>query len=228
MDDNWSDNEEIQDNNWQGEDEEDDLGDWDASSEEEEVKEVKPAPVHIKKKTPRQLAKEKEEQEKKEREERAKKLAEQTPEDMMAEKLRLQKLAEDSDFGITQDLFGSGEKSDSGKKTLENFKPATKGDFTEYVTMMSENWKNHESSPHYFYAFDAFVKEGIQSLKVDDLKKISKSITILANEKQKAEKQQGKKGKKATKAKLGGVSKAASKDVYQTYDDYDNEFDDFM
>ena len=40
--------------------------------------------------------------------------------------------------------------------------------------------------------------------------------------------QQGKKGKKATKAKLGGVSKAASKDVYQTYDDYDNEFDDFM
>ena len=34
-------------------------------------------------------------------------LAEQTPEDMMAEKLRLQKLAEDSDFGITQDLFGN-------------------------------------------------------------------------------------------------------------------------
>ena len=29
------------DNNWQGEDEEEDLGDWDASSEEEEVKEVK-------------------------------------------------------------------------------------------------------------------------------------------------------------------------------------------
>ena len=38
---NSGDTEVDHDNNWQGEDEDEDLGDWDASSEEEEVKEVK-------------------------------------------------------------------------------------------------------------------------------------------------------------------------------------------
>merc|ERR1712096_28534 len=92
MGDDWSDTEVDHDNQWQGEDENSDLNDdWDASSDEE-VKEVKAAPVHVKKKTARQLAKEKEEQEKKEREERAAKLAAQTPEEKMAENLRLQKI----------------------------------------------------------------------------------------------------------------------------------------
>jgi len=225
--DDWSDTEVDHDNQWQGEDENSDLNDdWDASSDEE-VKEVKAAPVHVKKKTARQLAKEKEEQEKKEREERAAKLAAQTPEEKLAEKLRLQKLAEDSDFGITQDMFGAG-GDDAGRKTLDNFNPSTKNEFTEFIEMMASKFQKFENSPHYFYAVDAFVQKAMQSLNVDDLKKISKSMTILANEKQKLEKSAGKKGKKATKAKLGGVSKASNKDVYNTYDDYDNEFDDFM
>jgi len=216
-------------NRWEGEDEDDnDLGNWDDSEPEEEVKapspQVQEPPKKGGKKQLKQVLKEKEEKERLEREKRRAIEAAMTPEEKLAEKLRAQKLAEDSDFELTNEMFAS-KPVDPNEITLDNFKPTTKEDFRKMADMMTTKLANLESSPHYFFLLDTVMSKAMLTLIPEDLRKLSTSLNVLANEKTKQEK--AKKGKKSSKAKLAGATKAATRHEVEDFSNYD-EFDDFM
>jgi len=234
MEDAWDDFEDtnLNKDQWKGEDEDDVMENWDDDSEEEKEKEAakeapKVAPKQGGKKYLKQLLKEKEEKEAKEQEARITELMNKTSEQKLADKLNAQKLAEDSDFMIAKEGF-AGKENDSNVKTLDNFKPSTKADFKEMSEMMISKFASFEDSPHYSYVFETVVKQAMIALKAEDLRKLSTSISVLANEKQKLEKNQKK--KKSKKPTLS-TNKRNIQAAVNTYDDYggdDGDFDDFM
>ncbi|KAM9409607.1 eukaryotic translation initiation factor 3 subunit J-B [Pholidichthys leucotaenia] len=219
---------------WEGEDEDDDVKDnWDDEDEEEEKKtEVKPveAKVSEKKKLSEKI-KEKESRLKKKQEElKEKELMETqqelTPEEQLAEKLRVKQLQEAADLELAKDAFGVT-NSVGG---IDAMCPSSKEDFTEFEKMLKEKISQFEKSVHYSSFLDSLFRELCISLEVDDLKKISNSLSVLLSEKQKQEKQN--KGKKKKKGILpGGGLKAQMKDDldYEAFDGgYAQDYEDFM
>uniref|UniRef100_A0A8C0CC58 Eukaryotic translation initiation factor 3 subunit J n=1 Tax=Balaenoptera musculus TaxID=9771 RepID=A0A8C0CC58_BALMU len=167
---------------WEGEDEDEDVKDnWDDDDDDEkkEEAEVKPEVKISEKKKTAEKIKEKERQQKKRQEEIKKRLEEPeeskvlTPDEQLADKLRLKKLQEESDLELAKETF----------------------------------------------------------VEIDDLKKITNSLTVLCSEKQKQEKQSKAKKKKKGVVPGGGL-KATMKDDLADYGGYDGgyvqDFEDFM
>lgn len=205
---------------------------WDDEDEEEEKKsEVKkPEPKVSEKKKLSEKIKEKENRIKK-REQEIKEQEEQdlTPEEQLAEKLRVKKLQEDADLELAKDAFGVSSTSNS-VTGIDAMCPSSKEDFTEFEKMLKEKITQFEKSVHYSSFLDSLFRELCISLEVDDLKKISNSLSVLLSEKQKQEKQN--KGKKKKKGVLpGGGLKAQLKDDldYAEFDGgYAQDYEDFM
>lgn len=217
------------DDRWEGEDEDDDLKDnWDDEDEEEAPKEVKPAPAPPKKggkKYLKEKLKEKEEAERKKREEFAQMEAAKTPEEKMREQLLNQKLAEEADFEMMNEMLSSA-PIDPNAITLDSFNPRTKEDFTEFGNLLKKKLSSLEESPHYFYLLDHVMASAAVPLKTEELKKMATSLNAIATEKIKQQKSK-KGGKKSTKAKLGGGMKATRSDELDDFSQY-NDYDDFM
>uniref|UniRef100_A0A8C9DY64 Eukaryotic translation initiation factor 3 subunit J n=1 Tax=Phocoena sinus TaxID=42100 RepID=A0A8C9DY64_PHOSS len=167
---------------WEGEDEDEDVKDnWDDDDDDEkkEEAEVKPEVKISEKKKTAEKIKEKERQQKKRQEEIKKRLEEPeepkvvTPDEQLADKLRLKKLQEEADLELAKETF----------------------------------------------------------VEIDDLKKITNSLTVLCSEKQKQEKQSKAKKKKKGVVPGGGL-KATMKDDLADYGGYDGgyvqDFEDFM
>ncbi|OBS68405.1 hypothetical protein A6R68_03059 [Neotoma lepida] len=153
---------------------------WDDDDEEnKEEAEVKPEVKISEKKKIAEKIKEKERQQRKRQEEIKKRLEEPeepkvlTPEEQLADKLRLKKLQEESDLELAKETF----------------------------------------------------------VEIDDLKKITNSLTVLCSEKQKQEKQSKAKKKKKGVVPGGGL-KATMKDDLADYGGYDGgyvqDYEDFM
>ncbi|RMB94170.1 hypothetical protein DUI87_28975 [Hirundo rustica rustica] len=219
---------------WAGEDEEDDVKDnWDDEEEEEEVKEteVKQEPKVSEKKKIAEKIKEKEKLQKKKQEELKKRLEapeeqkELTAEEQLADKLRLKKLQEESDLELAKETFGVN--STCG---IDAMNPSSKDDFTEFGKLLKEKITQYEKSLHYAGFLEALLRDVCISLEVDDLKKITNTLTVLCSEKQKQEKNKAKKKKKGVVP--GGGLKATMKDDLADYGGYDGEyvqdFEDFM
>ncbi|KAI2648234.1 Eukaryotic translation initiation factor 3 subunit J [Labeo rohita] len=165
---------------WEGEDEDDDVKDnWDDDEEEEKEEEKMSEAKPTEKKKLSEKIKEKENLQRKKQEELKKQIEESkdstelTPEEELAEKLRVKKLQEDSDLELAKEAF----------------------------------------------------------VEVDDLKKISNSLTVLLSEKQRQEK--ANKGKKKKKGVLpGGGLKATMKDDLADYGHFDGgyaqDYEDFI
>ncbi|KAM9375328.1 eukaryotic translation initiation factor 3 subunit J isoform 1-T1 [Phaethornis superciliosus] len=220
---------------WAGEDEEDDVKDnWDDEEEEEEVKEaeVKQEPKVSEKKKIAEKIKEKEKLQKKKQEELKKRLEapeeqkELTPEEQLADKLRLKKLQEESDLELAKETFGVNNTCG-----IDAMNPSSKDDFTEFGKLLKEKITQYEKSLHYGSFLEALVRDVCISLEVDDLKKITNTLTVLCSEKQKQEKQNKAKKKKKGVVPGGGL-KATMKDDLADYGGYDGEyvqdFEDFM
>ncbi|KAM7406055.1 hypothetical protein PAMP_000459 [Pampus punctatissimus] len=221
---------------WEGEDEDEDVKDnWD-DEEEEEVKKTEV------KKTETKVSEKKKLMEKiKERENRLKKKqqelenielevqAELTTEEKLAEKLRVKKLQEDADLELAKDAFGVGSTSNS-VTGIDAMCPSSKEDFTEFEKLLKEKITQFEKSVHYSNFLDSLFRELCISLEVDDLKKVSNSLSVLLSEKQKQEKQN--KGKKKKKGVVpGGGLKAQLRDDldYAAFDGgYAQDYEDFM
>nr|KAF6499899.1 eukaryotic translation initiation factor 3 subunit J [Molossus molossus] len=166
---------------WEGEDEDEDVKDnWDDDDDEKKDEaEVKPEVKISEKKKITEKIKEKERQQKKRQEEIKKRLEEPeetkvlTPEEQLADKLRLKKLQEEADLELAKETF----------------------------------------------------------VEIDDLKKITNSLTVLCSEKQKQEKQSKAKKKKKGVVPGGGL-KATMKDDLADYGGYDGgyvqDYEDFM
>ncbi|XP_077173735.1 eukaryotic translation initiation factor 3 subunit J [Paroedura picta] len=218
---------------WAGEDEDDDVKDnWDDEEEEEKEEEVKPEPKVSEKKKIAEKIKEKENQQKKKQEEIKKRLEvseepkELTPEELLAGKLRLQKLQEEADLEVAKEIFG-----ESNTFGIDAMNPSSKDDFTEFGRLLKEKITQYEKSLYYAGFLEALVRDICISLEVDDLKKITNSLTVLCSEKQKQEKQSKAKKKKKGVVPGGGL-KATMKDDLADYGGYDGgyvqDFEDFM
>uniref|UniRef100_A0A3Q3KBQ5 Uncharacterized protein n=1 Tax=Monopterus albus TaxID=43700 RepID=A0A3Q3KBQ5_MONAL len=156
--------------------------------------------------------------------------AELTPEEQLAEKLRVKKLQEDADLELAKDAFGVSSTSSNIITGIDAMCPSSKEDFTEFEKLLKEKISQFEKSVHYSSFLDSLFRELCISLEVDDLKKISNSLSVLLSEKQKQEKQN--KGKKKKKGVLpGGGLKAQLRDDldYAEFDGgYAQDYEDFM
>jgi len=145
--------------------------------------------------------------------------------DPLAEKLRQQRLVEEADYQHTTELFG-GKAGASADRTLEDFIPKSENDFLEYAELLSQKIRPFEKSFHYMTLLRALMRHSVASLNAASAKEVASSLTVIANEKLKAERD-ATAGKKKTGAKkkqlivdkpdddgLGGVS-------YDAVDDYD-------
>ncbi|XP_026058693.1 eukaryotic translation initiation factor 3 subunit J-A isoform X1 [Carassius auratus] len=246
---------------WEGEDEDDDVKDnWDDDEEEEKEEEKKSEAKPTEKKKLSEKIKEKENLQRKKQEELLKQLEESedstelTPEEELAEKLRVKKLQEDSDLELAKEAFGKCFCSSMSTFVLiigpdhslillfvgvvsnnvtgiDAMSPSTKEDFTEFERLLKEKISSYEKSIHYSSFLETLFRDLCLSLEVEDFKKISTSLTVLLSEKQRQEK--ANKGKKKKKGVLpGGGLKATKRDDLADYGEFDGgyaqDYEDFM
>ncbi|ETE69434.1 Eukaryotic translation initiation factor 3 subunit J, partial [Ophiophagus hannah] len=169
-----------------------------------------------------------------------------TPEEQLADKLRLQKLQEEADLELAKETFGGGGGALPAPALsihgsfltgvnnicgIDTMNPSSKDDFTEFGKLLKEKITQYEKSLYYAGFLETLVRDICISLEVDDLKKITNSLTVLCSEKQKQEKQNKAKKKKKGVVPGGGL-KATMKDDLEDYGGYDGgyvqDFEDFM
>ncbi|KAJ8519038.1 hypothetical protein ONZ45_g3951 [Pleurotus djamor] len=227
-------------NKWDGEDEEEDgpASDWEESSEEEE--EEKPAPVAPPKKKGTLKAKLAEK-------EAAKALAKASgdldydSDEVLdpREKAKRDKERElNSDLNNAAELFGAaaiGGTSSSELDSLISFQPRTKEDFQKLSSQIIEFIiKRHQNKPLYAAFVEHHVRELSLPLKDVEVRKAASGLTVLANEKQKEQRDKAsgkKKPKGAAKPALGAAKSSNKVDTSlydESLDDFGNNADDFM
>jgi len=224
---------------WDGEDEEDDAPDnWDDEEDEEKNKENVPKTVPKKKKTLGEKLAEKDEKKKQEMLQRLKEAEaarELTPEEEMAEKMKAQKMQEESDLELAKEAFGVMEAVVlPGQRTIDNFTPTNKEEFAELSKMIVQKLSKLEWRVEYGSFLEATVRDSCAGCEPDVIKKIASTLNSLATEKQKLLKKDTK-GKKKTGAaanKTLKTGKGMHDDMdygggYNEYD-YNGEYDDFM
>ncbi|THU47670.1 hypothetical protein C4D60_Mb09t18060 [Musa balbisiana] len=140
------------------------------------------------------------------------------------EKEKLPEAKRKADYKSTAELFAKK----GAEKTLDSFIPKSESDFLEYALLLSHKICPYEKSFHYIGLLKAVIRLSMTSLKAADAKEVASSVTAIANEKLKQEKEAtaGKK-KQGTKKKQLHVDKA--EDDYGTAGHYDDMDDyDFM
>ncbi|XP_076855496.1 eukaryotic translation initiation factor 3 subunit J-B [Brachyhypopomus gauderio] len=231
---------------WEGEDEEDDVKDnWDDEEEEKEETKVEVNKTEVKPPEKRKLAaklKENEHQKAREHEKLSTRIEESqsevqlSPEEQAAERLRLQKLQEESDMALAREAFGVETTATTHSASgIEAMCPSTKDDFVVFEKLLTDKISQFEKSVHYCNFLESLFRELCISVEVDDLKKISTSLSVLLTEKQKQEREKAKGTKKKKKIVLaGGGLKAKLKDDLDDYGDFGgggggyNDYEDFM
>lgn len=218
-------------NKWDGEDEEDEVKDsWEDEDEVEEKKDEEKVetPKAKPKKTLQQKIVEKEKQKLEEAERRRleKEAENMTPEQKLAEKLRLQKLQEESDLKNAMDTFGVTSLAGG----IDGMHPTTKEEFGELAEAITKKLSNYKADPEYANFLEDLVTKLFAGLPSANIRKVKGTLDNLYLEKQKLEK--GDKPKKSkggkVKARLRLDGENTNFDEYPTkYDDFD-EYDDFM
>jgi translation initiation factor 3 subunit J len=202
--------------NWDDEDvDENEIKDsWEDDDEEEAM----PAPV---KPLPEKAPKKAVEKKSKAAVEVPKQTPKEEPLDPISEKLRMQRLVEEADYQATAELFGTKVE----EKNVDLFIPKTESDFLEYAELISHKLKPYEKSYHYIALLKAVMRLSVTNMKAADVKDVASSITAIANEKLKAEKEAA-----AGKKKTGGRKKQLQVDKadddlvagpYDAMDDFD-------
>ncbi|KAL2620464.1 hypothetical protein R1flu_000669 [Riccia fluitans] len=142
--------------------------------------------------------------------------------DPLAEKLRQQRLVEEADYQSTTELFGRQKNPD---QTLDNFIPKSEEDFLEYAELIAHKIRPFEKSFHYMTLLKAVMKHAVTNLNAADAKVLASSVTVIANEKLKAEKDAQGKKKTGAKKKQLHVDKAEDDSFaaggYDDVDEYD-------
>ncbi|BES94883.1 Eukaryotic translation initiation factor 3 subunit G-1 [Nesidiocoris tenuis] len=213
---------------WEGEDDDEDVMEsWD-QDDEEQKSDTGPTKEAVSKKIPngksnlKKLVEKFEDKQKKKKLDSFKKIPETSEielEDQIAEKLRRQKLQEESDLALAREVFGAlGKASLESKEDFDSLK-------NEVLKLTSDAVKNAN--------FAAFTEEIVNALAVHlssvDLKRIHTRLGNLHIEKSKLEKgDKVKKPKCKVKAKLKMESGAANEFLHSGYADYDQDFDDFI
>ncbi|XP_042213905.1 eukaryotic translation initiation factor 3 subunit J-like isoform X3 [Homarus americanus] len=235
---------------WDGEDEDDIKDNWDDEEEDKEktATDSTAAPVKKKKKKLTDIIAEKEsskenvgtfvnniearqleelEKRKKEAEEKAKL---QTAEGKLAEKMRLQKIQEDSDLQLANELLGSTSSiTEEDNKMLDDIDLSTSSgleSFRKALTSKIRISERLEKRPFFVTFVEDICRDLCQNLEVEEVKRVSTVINSIYNEKVKAGKPKSKK-KAGGKAKLNVGQGAIADDLGNDFGGY-NEYDDFI
>ncbi|PRQ18965.1 putative eukaryotic translation initiation factor 3 subunit J [Rosa chinensis] len=201
-------------------------GNWDdEDADENDVKDSwedddEPAPPEPAPKAPAEKAPKKPATKAAEKKGKAVEVQKEEPLDPLAEKLRQQRLVEEADYKATKELFSTRDE-----KNIDNFIPKSESDFLEYAELISHKLRPFEKSFHYIGLLKAVMRLSMTSLKGADAKDVASSITAIANEKIKAEKEANA-GKKKTGAKkkqlhVDKPDDDIAVDGYDPLDDYD-------
>ncbi|KAG7589036.1 Eukaryotic translation initiation factor 3 subunit J [Arabidopsis suecica] len=184
---------------------------WEDDDEEPAQPVVKPAPEKAPKKAAPKTV---------EKKGKAVEVPKEEPLDPIAEKLRQQRLVEEADYRSTAELFGVKDE----EKNLDMFIPKSESDFLEYAEMISHRIKPYEKSYHYIALLKTIMRLSLTNMKAADVKDVASSITTIANEKLKAEKEAAAGKKKGGKKKQLIVDKPDDDLVagpYDAMDDFD-------
>ncbi|KAH7341521.1 eukaryotic translation initiation factor 3 subunit J [Rhizoctonia solani] len=141
----------------------------------------------------------------------------------------------ESDLKNTSDLLGAAALGDAPSELAElaTFNPRNKEDFQKLSDMIIEHViQRHQSKPLYATFVDLHVRALAESLRDVDIRKAASSLSTLANEKQKEQRDKAS-GKKKPKTALKpglGATKVNSKLDTSAYDEALDDFgnDDFM
>ncbi|KAL5287248.1 EIF3J family protein [Megaselia abdita] len=195
-------------NKWEGEDDDDNIKEsWEDEDEEEEKKDEEkvakqPQPPKLKPKKSLQAKLDEKERQKQEELDRLEeeRLANMTPEERLAEKLRQQQLEKDADLKFALGTFGVTDIP-SG---LDAFDPTNKQEFSEFGASLAAKISLYKSSEEYPRFVEELVRSICVHLQAADLKKVKITVESLHTEKQKMEKEKTKKpvAKGKTKVKL--------------------------
>jgi len=208
---------------WDGEDEEDDVKDaWDADSEEEKSKEEEkaaaPKAASSKKKKLRDKIALKEAALQDDEDD-----SEKTPEEKLADKLRLQKMEEKAQLSLTRDMLGLKTGS------IDSMVPETKEDFEAFAKAISEKVRIFSSSDHYNELLEMVTKDLALDMTIPTLKKVKIHVEGLHSTRLKEEK--ANKNKKSKGSKGTSLKNDLDKDLFGGgggANDYDDGMDDFM
>jgi len=189
----------------------------------------------VNKETPKKSTKQRilEKQAQKEAEKEAKraelaKLAKElTAEEKLAEKLRIQKLQEDSELEHLKDMISDNKKESKKEPSQANWDLSNQAGlvaFGKFVVDKIKGTDGLERSIYYAAFLETFIKDLCSEVESDDLKKVITALNSLHNEKIRAAKP---KNKKKEKAKLNSKKDKAS--LMDDADDrYIDDLDDFI
>eukprot|EP01099_Mayorella_cantabrigiensis_P000904 TRINITY_DN1386_c0_g1_i1.p1 TRINITY_DN1386_c0_g1~~TRINITY_DN1386_c0_g1_i1.p1 ORF type:complete len:220 (+),score=70.35 TRINITY_DN1386_c0_g1_i1:133-792(+) len=135
------------------------------------------------------------------------------------EKRKRQILVEDADYSNTKDLF-AGISSDTTPEEAFNLDslPTTEAEFSQYADFIAEKFNRHSTSMHYVHFLKSLLTGATKNMKVEDIKELSRILTVIANEKIKAEK---------TKPKKKGPTKKLNIKGEDLLDDFVDDYDAF-
>ncbi|GJP48613.1 hypothetical protein CLOM_g7904 [Closterium sp. NIES-68] len=192
-----------------------------SSWEDEEEEEEAPPPS-----TTTAAAKPKGEKKKKKAEEKGKEKVEEVDDevlsDPLAEKLRQQRLVEESDFKATKELFG---KKKEAERSLDDFLPKSEADFNEFADLIAARITPHSKSFHYVALIKNILRKVEAPLVGKDAKEVSAAAAVIANEKLKAEKEAEKGKKKGAKKQQLTVDRPEDDEYKGSYGGPDDEYD---
>ncbi|KAF8057345.1 hypothetical protein N665_1257s0016 [Sinapis alba] len=133
----------------------------------------------------------------------------------------ISELVEESDYRVTVELFGTKDE----EKNLDVFIPKSESDFLEYAEMISHKLKPYEKSYHYIALLKSVMRLSLTNMKAADVKDVASSVTAIANEKLKAEKEAAAGRKKTGGKKKQLIVDKANDDLvagpYDAMDDFD-------
>lgn len=107
-----------------------------------------------------------------------------TAEEALADKLYRQKLQEESDLKLAKEAIGISDAAES----IEGAQLSSREDFEEFRKTLVSKLRVVEKSAYYTIFLESTMRDLCASLDLDDLKRISSSLTTLYNEKLKAQK----------------------------------------
>ncbi|KAI9347411.1 translation initiation factor eIF3 subunit-domain-containing protein [Zopfochytrium polystomum] len=214
---------------WEDEEEDDSnvKDSWDADDDDEArpaaapATSPKPATAALPPKKKKGSLKEKILEKEKKKAELAARLAEEVIEESPEErKRREERSIRESDEQNAKDLFGVSDPLPVETSSfLDTMKPSTKEEFDKFNRLLVEKLSSFEKSIHFSYFVENLTRDLAVSLTVDDVKRIGSSLTILANEKQKASKPSAAKKKGGVAVKKSLPAKASSGIDTTNYDD---------
>jgi len=201
-----------------------------SSDEEQKEEEKTEQPVKVKKKkTLAQKIAEKEEAAELARLEELAAEEENTPEAILAAKMKHQRLAEEEDRELFRDLVGVESTNSGGGGAIDGMIPETREEFERFSKMVSEKFASLEGSDH-FQDFAANFIDVLcrDQLNVATLKKVKQSAEAFHSAKLKEEKAKGKAATAKNTTKKATLKTGRANDHMSLAGGGYDDMDDFM